>query len=354
MSGILYQNPMRGLLSEPESPQGLLGALTVNPLMARQVAAQRAANARPDVTDLFGYGPTWQTYLQNTTANLQAQLPQLTDSGAAMTQKGLGLLGNFAPFGITVFHGSPHRFDKFDLSKVGTGEGAQAYGHGLYFAENRAVANEYAGALSAAQANKPVGNVDLTQVYQSLPNDVPNSLLAARRDFRSLRDMGELSSADRTDFLKAVRNNISASKQGALYKVDLPDEHIAKMLDWDKRLSQQPAEVKNLANKLFAPRLQTRPIGGGLVDVYEKGGGSLGVFPENKVAEVLANPVEFYPFKGEQLYKLLGDEQQASEMLRQAGVPGIRYLDGGSRTGGKGTSNFVVFDDQLPKIIERE
>ena len=37
--------------------------------------------------------------------------------------------------GAIVWHGSPHKFDKFDSSKIGTGEGAQAYGHGLYFAE---------------------------------------------------------------------------------------------------------------------------------------------------------------------------------------------------------------------------
>src|SRR4029079_2118814 len=41
---------------------------------------------------------------------------------------------------IRAYHGSPHDFDKFDLSKIGTGEGAQAYGHGLYFAENEGAA----------------------------------------------------------------------------------------------------------------------------------------------------------------------------------------------------------------------
>lgn len=35
----------------------------------------------------------------------------------------------------------------------------------------------------------------------------------------------------------AIRNS------GSLYKVDLPDEHIAKMLDWDKPLSQQAPGV---------------------------------------------------------------------------------------------------------------
>ena len=41
---------------------------------------------------------------------------------------------------IRAYHGSPYDFERFDLSKIGTGEGAQAYGHGLYFAENPAVA----------------------------------------------------------------------------------------------------------------------------------------------------------------------------------------------------------------------
>ena len=37
--------------------------------------------------------------------------------------------------GIRAFHGSPYDFNAFDMSKIGTGEGAQAYGHGLYLAE---------------------------------------------------------------------------------------------------------------------------------------------------------------------------------------------------------------------------
>jgi hypothetical protein len=46
------------------------------------------------------------------------------------------------------FHGSPHDFDRFDLSNIGSGEGAQAYGHGLYFAENEKVAEGYRNELS--------------------------------------------------------------------------------------------------------------------------------------------------------------------------------------------------------------
>ena len=39
--------------------------------------------------------------------------------------------------GIRAYHGSPYDFDRFDMSKIGTGEGAQSYGHGIYLAENR-------------------------------------------------------------------------------------------------------------------------------------------------------------------------------------------------------------------------
>ena len=49
---------------------------------------------------------------------------------------------------ITVWHGSPHKFKQFDFSQIGTGEGAQAYGHGGYFAERRGIAEEYKKNLS--------------------------------------------------------------------------------------------------------------------------------------------------------------------------------------------------------------
>ena len=50
--------------------------------------------------------------------------------------------------GIKAYHGSPHDFDKFSTEQIGTGEGAQAYGHGLYFAETEDVAKEYRDQLT--------------------------------------------------------------------------------------------------------------------------------------------------------------------------------------------------------------
>ena len=50
---------------------------------------------------------------------------------------------------IRASHGSPHAFTKFLMSKLGTGEGNQAYGHGLYFGEgfDSPVAEKYRQAL---------------------------------------------------------------------------------------------------------------------------------------------------------------------------------------------------------------
>ena len=106
------------------------------------------------INALFG-GPSWleqaNQQRQKDMANyLQGGVPQLmADTGVGQDLAG-GFAGTTTPAkGIRAYHGSPYDFEKFDLSKIGTGEGAQAYGHGLYFAENPAVAAEYtATALS--------------------------------------------------------------------------------------------------------------------------------------------------------------------------------------------------------------
>ncbi|CAB4145377.1 hypothetical protein UFOVP473_1, partial [uncultured Caudovirales phage] len=60
--------------------------------------------------------------------------------GNALMQSSVPVDDNALAKGITAYHGSPHSFDRFSLDKIGTGEGAQAYGHGLYFAQSEDVA----------------------------------------------------------------------------------------------------------------------------------------------------------------------------------------------------------------------
>lgn len=69
------------------------------------------------------------------------------------------------------YHGSPHDFDRFDISKIGTGEGAQAYGHGLYFAGKREVAEWYKNKFSndtvTTYGGKPIAKGSIQEIIYS-------------------------------------------------------------------------------------------------------------------------------------------------------------------------------------------
>jgi hypothetical protein len=111
------------------------------------------------------------------------------------------------------------------------------------------------------------------------------------------------------------------SEYGNMYKVDIPDEAIPRMLDWDAPIAKQGEAMRNLAKQYG---VDEKYLGKALVDTIA----------ESKMSG-------FRP-----------DNVGASEALKAAGIPGIRYLDGSSRNVGEGTSNFVLFDDQLPRILE--
>lgn len=244
--------------------------------------------------------------------------------------------------GAIVWHGSPHRFDRFDSSKIGTGEGAQAYGHGLYLAESPEVAAQYKDALSSpslsvrgrevkttAGTNMDTAKAWLEDVYQ---RGFFNSKTANPFD-QAIKDVQSAPVPGKDGVIKALQRLKEADAKmgpgGAIYKVDLPDEQIARMLDWDKPLSQQAPEVQSVIRNI-APTAKPYDI-----------------------------PIDHDP-TGAQFYGMLSaptevGQSGASQMFREMGIPGIRYLDGGSRGAGQGTSNFVVFpgNENILQILER-
>jgi hypothetical protein len=235
--------------------------------------------------------------------------------------------------GAIVWHGSPHKFDKFDASKIGTGEGAQAYGHGLYLAESPDVAREYQAKLSSTGGAKSLasqyGDIDggIAEATKRIEHYQKMIADGGGGDLRRANSMLSIAQKNLED-LKAMKAGLPENT-GALYKVDLPDEHIAKMLDWDKPLNRQSDFVKDALNPLIPKIRATANDDNGL-------GGYLG--------------------KG--IYEMLGDGKaspQTAQMLREQGIPGIRYLDGGSRGAGAGSSNYVVFpgNEELLRILER-
>jgi hypothetical protein len=229
-----------------------------------------------------------------------------------------------------LFHGSPHKFDKFDMSKIGTGEGAQAYGHGLYFAENPGVAKNYREMLTKEEQTRAAKN---PQNVASMHLEAPHIGGDRQKAIEQLKFHRSYVNAKETDEAIALLESGApvsrvAPNAGALYKVDVPDEAIGKMLDWDKPLSKQPKSVQASVKKLW----QEQRIYGDPSKLTGEGiHGSL-------VAHYVGDMT-----KG-------SAKDAATKDMRHYGIPGIRYLDQGSRAKG-GTSNYVLFDDQLPKIV---
>lgn len=242
-------------------------------------------------------------------------------------------------------HGSPHEFERFDLSNVGTGEGAQSYGHGLYFAENEKVARAYQRATSDKAFVDKVAELydegfspdeawdeikdnwkDFTPAEQRLMTalekddwlgfDYPHQAVnAALRDIKAFDVSPETAAA--------------AQAVGNIYSVRINASH-EHFLDWDKPLSQQPQAVKDIVKQHG-------------LKFYEPGASRILATDESQLKERTAEPT------GAEIYQELQRRRAAevgnprdvkgdvaahvSGILSEAGVPGIKYLDQGSRKG---------------------
>lgn len=261
--------------------------------------------------------------------------------GGPSNNKLAGMLADaYGPGGLTVWHGSPHKFARFDASKIGTGEGAQAYGHGLYLAESPEVAGAYKKNLSKDTFVSPNGSVINRAKLADFgfdKSDIDVMLGAIQRhngDFAAAADAMASHRPTAAKFLKGIGQQ-GAINEGSLYKVDLPDNAIARMLDWDVPLSNQPPAVRDALSSAGVVNLDA-PFVSGLrgSELYKRARNGA--------------PVKL-PLRQ------IDDEIFAAQRLREAGIPGIRYLDGGSRGTGAGTSNFVIFpgEEGLLQILER-
>ena len=224
---------------------------------------------------------------------------------------------------IDVYHGSPHRFEEFDASKIGTGEGAQAYGHGIYFAENPNVAEGYRKTLGEQQ-NPYKANVAMSRMAALVDEFDGDVEKAADRFMQSVYETPKTKAKMRQNLIDEFQ---TYSPKGQLYKADLPDEMVDRMLDWDKPLSEQPESVRKAVQQINAE----------FSVPYAK----------------LDEPLGFYVGK---LGDAVGGHANASKLMSSYGIPGIKYADAGSRgQGGTGTRNFVVFpgEEKKVKILER-
>ncbi len=236
----------------------------------------------------------------------------------------------------SAYHGSPYKFDKFTLDKIGSGEGAQAFGWGLYFAGKKEQAEWYRESLSGTQYELPDGTPFKPHTELESPNvraalsrgGLEEALyraegLAEQGNKYGIRDLATLRGIQ-------AKGGLSKSK-GQLYEVQIPEDD--EMLLWDKPLSEQPEMVRTA---LAGAVLQAKGVTYTLADYVDAKG--------------------INTFDGRGLYTsvisaALGSDQAASEYLNSLGIKGIKYLDGASRADGDGSYNYVVFDDNAVDIM---
>ena len=337
--------------------------------------------ARRKLTDLLG-NPVLSA--QQIVGNLNDRARILNEMTAAAAQEGVnygpasrklaGLLADaYNPIGMVVYHGSPAKFSRFDPTKIGSGEGAQSYGYGHYVAQSPAVAKDYQRRLAKeAQATDlntkmqmvDVGGKPLTSFNVDMDAALIDAAKSGKKEFVNVAEakkarwenLAQDQSYPFQDYAKqkagaytslldtAKKTDVDYTGTGMFYEIDLPDEQIARMLDWDKPLSKQPENVQAALEKLGykVDRADVDKYSDALLDAL--------------MTDAQTNlPKQPLDMAGEALYRKLGNPEQAAQRLREAGIPGIRYLDQGSRGTGEGTSNFVVFPggEDLLTILKR-
>lgn len=123
--------------------------------------------------------------------------------GPEAQQMAASLAAGYNPVGMMAYHGTPHNIvGKFDASKIGSGEGGQAYGYGMYFAQNPKVSNEYA---------KMGGEGNLYKV------DIPNKMIPNMLDY-------DLTLGKQKDFFNKVMEDPTLKK---VLEADLAEKNLA-------------------------------------------------------------------------------------------------------------------------------
>jgi hypothetical protein len=229
------------------------------------------------------------------------------------------------------WHGSPHDVERFDSSRIGTGEGAQTYGHGLYFAENEKVATQYARSTSGRDFIRKAQ--ELYSEHDS-PSDAHAAIVESKDftpgqkrlllalekddwlgfDYPHQAVSAALSDPNGKNWEMSPETLDAIKHVGNMYRVRI-NAHHDHFLDWDKPLGEHSEPVRS---KLRAAGFEDSQTG---KDIYH----SLVKYrPDHGGATSSA---------GMKLSDLDATPEAASGRLQATGIHGIKYLDQGSRRG---------------------
>jgi hypothetical protein len=254
------------------------------------------------------------------------------------------IIENAYKAGLRAYHGSPYDFDEFKTEAIGSGEGSQAYGQGLYFAESEDVARGYRDSLTKLRKDgtTPVPEDSIANSYEQEYG------LSRYEDFNNttLDDVIETISDDAVETSADVNGNVryefsdgsgylitqdgkvipSGEVSGRMYEVNIdadPDE----LLDWDAPLSEQKALLKKLDDAYGDHEIVLQQLG-------------LDLKYENPTGMNLADALNMRR----------GFPEGPPKLLEDAGIKGVKYADAFTRhkPKDKRSNNYVIFD---PKII---
>lgn len=337
----LAENGLRGLLGKPQvQPWG--GSEHIGQTLEQAGLVSDVRRPKTELlASLISPGAAAKTVL-NAPKTAMTALRWMDNLDSAPTMARIGQRG-----AIDVWHGSPHKFEQFKaMDNVGAGEGAQAYGHGGYHASDRGVANFYKDALSNRKYMPGSASSPLKSAWSIVGADAKTAAMPTEELLpfvkRAWPDVPD------DEIRVAIEEAKSAFTPGYLYRNQLrwpdpareasdplSDKHF---LDWDKPLSEQSPEVQQALSAYNdfrqTPSISPEMTGADIYKLFQN---------RNPQSHVLPNNVINHDF----------GQAGATKDLNFYGIPGIRYLDGGSRSAGAGTHNYVTFDDSLVNILER-
>lgn len=248
---------------------------------------------------------------------------------------------SFKLFYERVFHGTPNEFvGDFDLNHIGTGEGNQVFGWGLYFADNPKIAKTYT--QRAGNLPRPVVYKGKTPREWEWESDHEESYIWEKiRMNISKEDLLNYPLSPRQlKFVKSLPDELF--HKGNFYEVEI-NADIEDFIPYDIRVGEYD-KIFKLINK-------------GIRDIYNYNegnyfqGGMMGnqIYPAVcKVVAEMENKLEQF---GSQ--PTLNEQKLGTKFLAKVGVKGIRYLDSNSRTPEGDSYNYVVFDPSIIKIVSK-
>lgn len=268
-------------------------------------------------------------------------------------------------FNQAAYHGTAYTFDKFTLDHVGSGEGVQAHGWGLYFSLDRQIAEGYRSRVTsyrsvADELSRVFAGMDVKTregMAKALSSAGDKLSPATRELLEALQEANWLGHENPMDAVQAslvaqigkgkqtprIKSAVEGlrNEEGNVYKVEIPDDDV--MMHEELPLSQQPEAVQKAVHALLTDEdVRTQP------DMRREKNGIEDVEPVSYAGKSLDE------MTGKEILAALiakyGSAKAASLALKEHGLKGYRYkgaIDGECA---------VVFDDaaiEMRNAIEK-